>query len=419
VRPSTWSLWTMPRHVSVFILLTDLAAVSVTAGLVITHLPTGHDAVMAAVIIVLGMVNTEISRHIERMRRRFSDTPHVNLTSVWTMAAALILSPGLAAAVVIALYLHLWVRSWYQVSGVHAYRLTFSAATIVLACHAVAGVSRKIGVADFLTPTFPQSVWVVPLGILVFSAVNSVLIAVAIGMAERTTSALRTLGSWNENAIEYATLCLGVLTAALLNWNPLLVATFIPALHILHRSILVRQLEQAAIRDSKTGLLNAMAWHTFATKELEKAERNGDTLGVLMIDIDHFKLFNDQYGHLVGDRVLRDVAATVRREVRSDDCVGRFGGEEFVVALPNVDQEEATAVAERICAQVREIRAPDNEDGGSGISVSVGVAVYPAAGTGLDDVLLKADNAMYGAKDNGRNQVRAATFRAPPSKRQT
>src|SRR3954465_7807450 len=81
VRPSTWSLWTMPRHVSVFILVTDLAAVLVTAGLVITHLPTGHGLVMAAVIIALGMVNTEISRHIERMRRRFSDTPHVNLTS--------------------------------------------------------------------------------------------------------------------------------------------------------------------------------------------------------------------------------------------------------------------------------------------------------------------------------------------------
>jgi len=407
----------MPRHVAVFILATDLAAVAVTTGLVITHRPAGHDLVMAAVIIALGMVNTEISRHIERMRRRFADTPHVNLTSVWTMAAALLLSPGLTTAVVVALYLHLWVRSWYRVSGVHAYRLTFSAATIVLACSAVAGVSRMIGLGAFLTPTFPVSVWAVPLGILVFSAVNSLLIAAAIGMAEGTTSPLRTLGSWNENAIEYATLCLGVLTAALLAWSPLLVATFIPALHILHRSILVRQLEQAAIRDPKTGLPNAMAWHAFAEKELENVRHNGGSLAILMIDIDRFKLFNDQYGHLVGDRVLRDVASSLRAAVRSEDCVGRLGGEEFVVALTNATQDEATAVGERICAQVRQIPAPGGQGGAPGVSVSVGVAVYPAAGSDLDEVLLKADNAMYGAKDAGRDQVRATTSGSMPTNR--
>jgi diguanylate cyclase (GGDEF)-like protein len=202
--------------------------------------------------------------------------------------------------------------------------------------------------------------------------------------------------------------------------QPLLVAMFIPALHILHRSILVRQFEQAATTDPKTGLLNALAWHAFATKELEKVQRNGGTLGVLMIDIDHFKLFNDRYGHFVGDRVLQSVAGTLRRAVRRDDCVGRFGGEEFVVALPDVDQDQAVEIGERICDGVRKLPVPVGQDEGESvpsISVSVGVAVYPAAGSELDEVLLKADNAMFGAKDAGRDQVRATTFGSIPSNR--
>jgi len=139
-----------------------------------------------------------------------------------------------------------------------------------------------------------------------------------------------------------------------------------------------------------------------------------------MIDIDHFKLFNDRYGHFVGDRVLQSVATALRRAVRRDDCVGRFGGEEFVVALPDVDQDQAVEIGERICEGVRKLLVPVGQDESvsvPGISVSVGVAVYPAAGAELDEVLLKADNAMFGAKDAGRDQVRATTFGSIPSNR--
>lgn len=410
VMPSRWSLWSMPRHVTAYILGIDLAAISVTAVLLASHRPSGRDLVMTAVIIALGMVNTEISRHIERMRRRFADTPHVNLTSVWTVAAALVLSPGLAAAVVVLLYLHLWVRSWYRLSGVHAYRLTFSAATIILACHAVSLIGQDVGISAFLAPSVPVSLWAIPLGILAFSAVNSILVAVAIGSAERTTNLKRTLGSWQENAIEYATICLGVLTAGLLEWRPLFVAMFLPALHILHRSVLVRQLEQAVTIDPATGLLNATAWNALAKQELEKARRNGGTLGVLVIDIDHFQLIIDRCGQASGERVLREVAGALRTAVRrDDDCVGWLGNG-FAAALPNVDLDQAIVIGERICDRVRKLAVPGVQRERSvvaGITVSVGVAIYPAAGTELDEVLLKADNAMFGAKDAGRDQVRA------------
>jgi diguanylate cyclase (GGDEF)-like protein len=418
VTPSSWSIWSVPRHVATYIIVTDIAALSLTAILVITHHPTTHDIALMGLIIALGMANAEVSRHIERMRRRFADTPHVNLTSVWTIAAALVLSPGLASVVVVILYGHLWLRSWYRVRGVHAYRLVFSAATIILACHAVTAIRQAAGATALLTVTLPLALWALPLAILTFSVVNSGLVAGAIGLAERTLNPLRILGSWNENAIEYATLCLGVLTAALLEWKPVLVALFIPALHILHRSILVRQFEQAATSDAKTGLLNAMAWHALTDKEFDRVRREGGNLAVLMIDLDHFKRINDHHGHLTGDRVLQAVATELRAAVRRYDILGRFGGEEFVVALPDADQPEAVIIGERICDRIRKTRVPTDhheQEFVANVSVSIGVATYPAAGTELDQVLLAADNAMFSAKNGGRNQVRATTFSNTPN----
>ncbi|CAM3895165.1 diguanylate cyclase [Kibdelosporangium persicum] len=406
VRPTSWSLWSLPRHIVCYVLVVDVLALIITALLLVTNPPAGRDLVMAAAIIGLGLVNGEISRHVERMRRRFSDTPHVNLTSIWTVAAALVLSPGLAAAVVAALYLHLWIRSWYRVRGVHAYRLTFSAATIVLACHAATGIQQLLGPESLVKAEFPAALWGIPLAVAAFSAVNTGLIAGAIALSERTLKPVRILGSWHANALEFATICLGALAAILLAWKPLLVALFVPALHVLHRSLLIRQFEQAAATDTKTGLLNAAAWHTVITKEYDRAKREGTSLGVLMIDLDHFKQVNDGYGHLAGDQALEAVANALRAEIRRYDVAGRFGGEEFVVGLPEVGDKEIIEIGERICERIRTLRVPVNgNDVVTGLTVSIGAACYPATRGGLDQLLLAADLAAFGAKDAGRDQV--------------
>ena len=133
---------------------------------------------------------------------------------------------------------------------------------------------------------------------------------------------------------------------------------------LLHRAVLVRHLEQAAITDHKTGLLTAAAWHTRAERVL--ARPAAAPSAVLVIDLDHFKRINDRHGHIAGDSVLVAVAAGLRAEVREQDLVGRFGGEEFVVLLAGVDVADVgtagseganvLAIAERMRAGVAALR---------------------------------------------------------------
>jgi diguanylate cyclase (GGDEF)-like protein len=213
--------------------------------------------------------------------------------------------------------------------------------------------------------------------------------------------------------LEIATLSLGALTAVVLSINPVLVLFVFPPLLVLHRAVLVRHLEEAASTDSKTGLLNAAAWMVQAERVLRKSLRRGAPCGVLVLDLDHFKLVNDTHGHIAGDHVLSAIADTLRAEVRERDIVGRFGGEEFVVLLGGLGEGgagELEAVAERIRHRVAgltvEIPTADGPLTVSGLSVSIGGAVSPTEDVELRSVLQVADTALYAAKRAGRNLVR-------------
>ena len=120
-----------------------------------------------------------------------------------------------------------------------------------------------------------------------------------------------------------------------------------------------------------------------------------------MIDLDHFKQVNDAYGHTVGDRVLQAVADVLSASARRYDVVGRWGGEEFVVLCPEVTKETLRAIAERIRERVRELRVPVEGTVVEGLTVSIGIALYPEFGPELQDVLLAADDALFVAKDSG------------------
>jgi diguanylate cyclase (GGDEF)-like protein len=342
------------------------------------------------------------------VRRRFNDTPHVNLTSVWTFSAALVLPPALTPAVIAALYVHLFWRSWYRVRGVRAYRLVFTASTVVLAAH-TAWLVRDLVAPGADRWDHPMMVVAVAVAVLAYSAVNSGLVAAAITLHEKRLDLRRALGTGKENALEYGTLGLGAITALLISFNPAWAVMIVPALLVLHRSVLMRQLEEAASTDQKTGLANATSWTTLASAEVQRAARDGMQVGVLMVDLDHFKAVNDAHGHLVGDRVLQAVADTLTACARRYDVVGRWGGEEFVVLCPEVTPETLHAIGERICERVRELRVPIADHGTGpvvdGLSVSVGMALYPEFGPELQDVLLAADDALFVAKDSGRNQV--------------
>lgn len=170
------------------------------------------------------------------------------------------------------------------------------------------------------------------------------------------------------------------------------------------------RLEQLAATDPLTGLLNRRALQERLTSEIERAARYEHQLVLLMIDLDHFKEVNDTYGHLVGDEVLREIACVLTNEVRTVDIVGRYGGEEFVVVLPEQGLEGGRAFAERVRERVAQtvFKGGDELENGVRLTISVGIASYPSENMhSADELIARADEALYRAKAAGRDRVHA------------
>jgi len=161
-------------------------------------------------------------------------------------------------------------------------------------------------------------------------------------------------------------------------------------------------LSELARTDGLTGLANHRAILQDLEREIVRARRSGHPVSVALVEIDGFKRLNDKFGHLQGDLVLREVADVLRRHSRAGDLVGRFGGDEFVLVLPQATKNVAAQIVERVRGHVEEIRVPGNE---RTLSVSIGLAAHPADGDDPDGLLESADHAMYQAKRNGGNRV--------------
>ncbi|MNU80171.1 Phytochrome-like protein cph2 [compost metagenome] len=166
-----------------------------------------------------------------------------------------------------------------------------------------------------------------------------------------------------------------------------------------------RNLELLALEDALTGLANRRQFDLFIQAETGRARRNLTGLSLLMIDVDHFKAFNDRYGHLAGDECLRAIAAIVTEHIkRPGDLAARFGGEEFAVVLPGTDYVGAFLVAEKIRRAVQSANLQHSESPVGVVTVSVGVCGYdPASQTRTEDLIGAADKALYVAKASGRN----------------
>ncbi|MEW2507611.1 GGDEF domain-containing protein [Amycolatopsis sp. NPDC047767] len=408
-----WKVWTLPRSVLATVLSVDAAAAALVAATALTSELSGRDVVRFGVLVVVGVLVAELTRYIEQMRRRLADTPHVNMSSVTILAVTLLTGPFLGAVAAAVLYAHLWRRAWRTAAGLTVYRATFNASGMIVSTSAAAGVAQLFGGHRVLDAVGPQSLIGFSLVIFSFWAANSVLVGLVISQADGERSIPRLLGRWGENALEIVTLCLGVLTAVLMEWRPWLAVFIVPLVYVLHRSASVQHLEVAATTDAKTGLLNMYTWRCLAESGLEKARRRGYPVALLMADLDFFKRVNDVHGHLVGDQVLLRVAEVIRRQVRLGDLVGRFGGEEFVIFLSDITIDGAVDVAERIRLAVSDPKAELRRDGDRAgqpptVSVSVGVAGDQDGDQDLEDLLRVADLAVYRAKQHGRNYVVAA-----------
>ncbi|MBD3640127.1 MAG: sensor domain-containing diguanylate cyclase [Marinobacter sp.] len=176
-------------------------------------------------------------------------------------------------------------------------------------------------------------------------------------------------------------------------------------LDISDRKLLEDELEELATRDPLTGLYNRRESSRLLEDEMERARRYNRSMALLWIDFDHFKEINDTYGHAAGDSVLKSISRLLGDSVRSVDSVGRFGGEEFVIILPEMGVSEAHETAERIRHRVSSQLHPLGQGSEVPMTISIGVAVYPDHGTDASMLCAAADRAMYAAKNQGRNCV--------------
>ena len=175
----------------------------------------------------------------------------------------------------------------------------------------------------------------------------------------------------------------------------------------------IRQLEQMkeqlralAVTDGLTGVYNYRYFRQYLAQEIRRADRHHLHVSLVMLDIDYFKKFNDAYGHLAGDEVLRVTARLMKGHTRAIDVVARYGGEEFAIILPETDKEAARIVAEKVRRLVEKTPFPQqNGHGTARLTVSIGVASYHAEARSADSLIHLADQRLYRAKAEGRNRV--------------
>jgi diguanylate cyclase (GGDEF)-like protein len=171
-----------------------------------------------------------------------------------------------------------------------------------------------------------------------------------------------------------------------------------------------RKLEALSVTDGLTGLYNHNHMVETLANETARARRHNHPFSVLMIDIDHFKKYNDSYGHLAGDALLTKIASIFAKSIRTVEYAARYGGEEFLIMLPEADPEGAMEAAERIRNRVMAETCDGNAQGG--ITVSIGVAGFPEHGDTPESIIASADAALYEAKRSGRNRVIRAKSRS-------
>lgn len=166
------------------------------------------------------------------------------------------------------------------------------------------------------------------------------------------------------------------------------------------------QLKELSITDSLTEVYNKRYFYERLTEEIHRSERYNFIFSIALFDIDDFKLFNDTEGHLAGDMILKDIATIAHKSLRSNDIICRFGGEEFVVLMPQTEKEEAFIVAERIRNNVKEfLTRPWEKFPGQSITVSIGVSTFPEDGKDNESLINNADIALYKAKAEGKNKT--------------
>ncbi len=408
--PRNWALWRRPPVLIAFMLGMEAVAVAVLAvSFAHSPVPGSRDWINFGILAVGATVHIQLTQRQEERRRNRTKKVLIDLTAVWTFSAALILPVPLTLLVVSLIR----TQHWF-IARRPAHNFIFSSIT-----HGLAGAVAHLTYVALGPHLLGQSGWagfwqeagtVVVTG-FVYEAIQILYVGGALALGLSSEPTLRNvLGSPADNLLEAVTIGLGAVTAILLAVVPPLVVVMAVATVVFNRLAELDQLQNDVRTDPKTGILNMRGWSESAERALERTARSGDQLALLMVDLDHFKWINDTYGHPAGDDVLRTVAQTLDEVTRPSDLVGRFGGEEFLILLPDIDEESTWDAAERIRVAIAKLHIVTTDKRGDPATIadrttSIGVARHPRHGDTLERLLQSADAAVYLAKENGRDQV--------------
>jgi len=390
-----------------------LAVIAIVATTVNASVPTKEDWFRFAALAVCASVHLQLSQRQEERRRSRKPTVQIDLIGIWSFAGVVVLPIHLALLGIVLSRTQRWV-----VARRPPFRYLLSTSSVLLAAVAAHEVVTAFGPRLWSRTNVIDSFTefgVLLLGGLVYFSVQAVIIGIGILLSSSSPPGIRTVfGTKDDNELEALTIALGGIAAIILVNVPAALAIIVVLSVIGNRIAEISQLQEAVRTDPKTGLLNIQGWREGAERALSRVERAGGSAAVLMVDLDHFKSINDTWGHPAGDDMLEYVAHALRGATRPSDIIGRFGGEEFVVFLPDANADEAKLAGERIRRMITELHVPTTDKRGGPVAIthrttSIGVAIYPDHAGELGDLLQSADAAVYEAKENGRDQVRIAS----------
>jgi diguanylate cyclase (GGDEF)-like protein len=406
--PRTWAVREEPRWLAVFITVVLLLYVAAVGRAARSIAEQPGDIGLFLLLLACSATTVEMTRRAGENAGLIKD-----VYGVWELPVAILLPPLYALIAPIPRI----VLSQWRIRRLPIYRRVFTAAAIGLSYGCASWVFHslfRLGITpDPMTAssgaqTAKVILAVATCGVLQW-AVNSCLVLPAVKGSDPTESVRGMLFGRERLHNDITELCVAVLVTMGITISPLTVAFALPFVTLLQRSIRHAQLVNDSRIDGKTGLLNAGTWEREASAELTRALRTQSDLAVAFIDIDNFKTVNDTHGHLAGDRALIAVANTIKIFLREYDLVGRFGGEEFAVLLPQTGGLDARRIAERMRAQVAEVPIEVGDKSRAetiSLTVSVGLSTLEDSTSQLTDLLAAADVALYRAKNSGRNQVR-------------
>jgi diguanylate cyclase (GGDEF)-like protein len=408
-----WAWWQTPWRLRVYVALVPLVALGLACYA--ASQTTWHVSDLAKFLLLMGCGMVSVAA-----TPRDAFTPGGitrDFLSVWVLPVAILLPPLYAMLIPIPLQ----VVTQFRVYRGIIYRRVFTVAAFALAYGAASVVFRAFP-ASFAGPSIGTAAhaltWTVAVAVceIVGGRGHHFLI---LGGMKLTDPAVRIAPlELNREALQgdFAEFDLGVLITVVVAVSAVLAVIAVPTVLLVRRFMMHADLLAQSRVDTKTGLLNASTWEREAAVEIARAVRTGSPLAVALVDIDHFKLVNDTYGHLVGDKALRAVTDALRSQLRIYDLAGRFGGEEFAILLPNAREVDALTVAERLRHHIATMTVPVNDNDESGpfvkVTISVGVAALDGVSRELTDMLAAADSALYYAKENGRNRTHVITATA-------